>query len=270
MPLCEALGKYPPPSSNQSSTKEEVSAYSVFSLAFLFLLRLCKFYGPDKEPHPYKYAGPARPDLKLDFLVLMRDSRIHNNCTTSMKHFMNNVVDKFHDLRSHSVHVDSFPKLRTWYFGNQACLVPDISDKCNPSRMDQVADSILIFICHKINKLNTHKWPMSDSGGGSSNSNSAITGTTFSTICSSTSVSNGSGSLGSMFEDKLQGPPLYPAWELLEAIPLVLEAVLTACAYGQMSSRDLTTGELSTALSHTNLNQKKKKMKWPSHEKGRL
>lgn len=241
MPLCEALGLFPPPSTNQSSTGEEVSAYSVFSLAFLFLLRLCKFYGPDKEPHPYSYEGPARPDLKLDFLILMRDSRIHNNCTTSMKHFIDNVVDSFHDLRCHSVHVDSFPKLRAWYFENQACLVPDISDKCNPSRVHWVADKILVFICHNMNKLNKGKMPVSGGGG----SISASTSTSSSTICSLNSVSSGSGTIGSTSDNKLQGWPLHPAWELLEAIPLVLEAILTACAYGQMSSRDLTTGELN-------------------------
>ena len=42
-------------------------------------------------------------------------------------------------------------------------------------------------------------------------------------------------------EESCQRPTL-PAWEILEAIPFVLEAALTACAYGQLSSRDLTTG----------------------------
>uniref|UniRef100_A0A6V7QT18 Uncharacterized protein n=1 Tax=Ananas comosus var. bracteatus TaxID=296719 RepID=A0A6V7QT18_ANACO len=58
---------------------------------------------------------------------------------------------------------------------------------------------------------------------------------------SSTSSSSVSGSPVSSSEDALQRPVL-PAWEFLEAVPFVLEAVLTACAHGRLSSRDLTTG----------------------------
>ncbi|KAJ3684234.1 hypothetical protein LUZ61_013398 [Rhynchospora tenuis] len=235
MPLCEAFGSFPPQSTNQSSTGEEVSAYSVFSFAFLFLLRLCKFHGPDRAIHPYCCGGPVRPDLKLDFHLLMRNSRIRKAGTPSMKYYMNNVVDSYLDLRRHLVYVDSFPKLRAWYFENEACSTTDTSDKCNPSRMHQASNKILNFVCRNMNK---DKWPVTGASGGSS----TITSTSSSTFHSSSSVSTTSGSFGSTTEDKDQGLPLYPPWELLEALPLVLDAMLSACAFGKISSRDLVTG----------------------------
>ncbi|KAJ1695237.1 hypothetical protein LUZ63_011935 [Rhynchospora breviuscula] len=235
MPLCEAFGSFPPPSISQS-TGEEVSPYSVFSFAFLSLLRLCKYYGPDKEFYASSCGGPVRPDLKLDLLLLMRNSRIQKNTALSNKYYANNVADPFHDLRCHLVYVDSFPKLRAWYFENQVCLTSNLSDECNGNRKRQVANKILILICRNMNK---DEWSVSSS---SSNSSSCmITHRSSSTFCSSTSGST-SGSFESMSGDEIQGLPHYPAWELLEAVPLVLDAILNACAYGPISSRDLTIG----------------------------
>jgi hypothetical protein len=59
---------------------------------------------------------------------------------------------------------------------------------------------------------------------------------------SSTSSSSVSGSSVNASDDSFQRPSV-PAWEFLEAVPFVLEAVLTACAHGRLSSRDLTTSE---------------------------
>ncbi|KAJ3688467.1 hypothetical protein LUZ61_017631 [Rhynchospora tenuis] len=232
MPLCEAFGSFPPPSTNQSSTGEEVSPYCVFSFAFLFLLRLCKYYGPDKEFYTSSCGGPVRPDLKLDFLLLMRNSRIQKNTALSNRYYVNNVADPFHDLRCHPVYVDSFPNLRAWYFETQVYLTSNLSDKCNASRKHQVANNILIFICRNMNN---------DNWSGSSSNSSTITHGSSSTFCSSTSGSI-SGSFESISGDEIQGLPHYPAWELLEAIPLVLDAIFNACAYGPISSRDLTIG----------------------------
>ncbi|KAJ3688468.1 hypothetical protein LUZ61_017632 [Rhynchospora tenuis] len=236
MPLCEAFGSFSPPSISQS-TGEEVSPYSVFSFAFLFLLRLCKYYGPDKEFYTSRCGGPVRPDLKLDFLLLMRNIRIHKNTALSNKYYANSVADPFHDLRCHPVYVDSFPKLRAWYFENQVYLTSNLSDVCNGDRKRQVANKILILICRNMNK---DQWSVSSSSSINSSS-STITHRSSSTFCSSTSGSV-SGSFESMSGDDIQGLPHYPAWELLEAVPLVLDAILNACAYGPISSRDLTIG----------------------------
>lgn len=36
-----------------------------------------------------------------------------------------------------------------------------------------------------------------------------------------------------------------PAWDILEAVPFVVDAALTACAHGRLSPRELTTGKFS-------------------------
>ncbi|KAJ1695238.1 hypothetical protein LUZ63_011936 [Rhynchospora breviuscula] len=233
MPLCEAFGSFPPPSPNQSSTGEEVSPYSVFSFAFLFLLRLCKNNGPDKEFYTTSCGGPVRPDIKLDFFLLTRNSRIQKNTALSNRYYVNNVADPFHDLRCHPVYVDSFPNLRAWYFERQVYLTSNLSDKCNSSRKHQVANDMLIFICRNMN--------INDNWLVSSSNSSTITHGSSSTFCSSASGSN-SGSSERISGDEIQGLPHYPAWELLEAAPLVLDAIFNACAYGPISSRDLTIG----------------------------
>lgn len=202
MPLCETFGSLPPPSNHRSTTFDEPSVYSVFSCAFLFLLRLWKFYKPPQEHCMAGRGGSVRMELTLDYLLLMHNSRV-----------------ALQKGPSQPVYIDSFPKLRAWYFQNQACIASPLSGLCNKNPVHQVANKILNMICRKMTK------------GGVGQGNP-----------SSTSSSSVSGSPVSSSEDALQRPVL-PAWEFLEAVPFVLEAVLTACAHGRLSSRDLTTGE---------------------------
>ncbi|RWW46877.1 hypothetical protein BHE74_00047171 [Ensete ventricosum] len=189
MPLCEAFGSLTPLSSHRSSTSEEPSVYTVFSCAFLFLIRLWKFYKPPQEHCIAGRGGSMRMELTLDYLLLMRN-----------------------------IYIDSFPKLRAWYFQNQACIASTLSGLCSKNPMHQVANKILSMICRKMSKTG----PVS--GNPSSNSSSSISGSPVSTS-----------------EDSFQRPML-PAWDILEAVPFVLEAILTACAHGKLSSRELTTG----------------------------
>ncbi|WRX30492.1 hypothetical protein QQP08_022979 [Theobroma cacao] len=49
------------------------------------------------------------------------------------------------------------------------------------------------------------------------------------------------GSLVSSKEDVYQIHTFF-TWDVLKATPFVLEAILTTCAYGRLSSRDLATG----------------------------
>ncbi|XP_078160914.1 mediator of RNA polymerase II transcription subunit 33A-like isoform X1 [Carex rostrata] len=187
MPICEVFGSLPPPSNHKSCLPEETSVYSVFSYAFLLLLRLWKFYKP-----PQEHCLPTRgaQELTLDYLLLLR-----NGCVS------------LRDPNANPVCIEFFPKLRSWYFQNQACISSTLSGLCNKNPVHQVANMILNMV-----------W----AGSGSSGSVS----------CFSNSTSR---------DGSCQRPTL-PAWEILEAIPFVLEAALTACAYGQLSSRDLTTG----------------------------
>jgi hypothetical protein len=231
MPLCEVFGSFPPPSNYRSSSGEEVSVYSVFSFAFLFLLRLYNFHAPAQASTVSGRAGPIRHELNLDYLLLLRNSRIGAHRTTMGGSNNAGSTNPFHDLPLHSVYIDSFPKLRAWYFQNQACLASVLSGLCNRSPVHQVANRILNMICRK----------MTNSGGVASCSTVTGMGTETGTATTTISSSSISGSSGSVSEDA-SPRPLLPAWEVLEAIPFVLEAVLTACAYGRLSSRDLTIG----------------------------
>lgn len=217
MPLCETFGSLSPLSTHRSSNSEEISVYSVFSCAFLFLLRLWKFYKPSQEYCVAGREGSVRMELTLDYLLLMRNSRIALQNSSSTKMVDNN-LDPFKSLQSQPVYIDSFPKLRAWYFQNQACIASTLSGMCSKNPAHQVANMILNMVYGKTLKGE------SVSGNSTPNTSSSINVSTITTT-----------------EESYQRP-MVPAWDILEAVPFVLEAILTACAHGRLSSRDLTTG----------------------------
>ncbi|KAG1338909.1 mediator of RNA polymerase II transcription subunit 33A-like [Cocos nucifera] len=217
MPLCEAFGSLSPPSNHRSSISDETSVYAIFSCAFLFLLRLWKFYRPPYEHCMAGRGGPVRSELTLDYLLLMHNSRIALQNSSAMGR-LGSIMEPLQSTPSQPVYIDSFPKLRAWYFQNRACIASTLSGLCNKNPVHQVANKILNMIYRKMPK------PTSVSGNPLSTSSSSISGSPINAT-----------------EDAHQRPIL-PAWEFLEAVPFVLEAILTACAYGRLSSRDLTTG----------------------------
>jgi len=215
MPLCEAFGSLAPQSTNRSSPSDETSIYSVFSCAFLFLLRLWKFYKPPQENCIAGRGGTVTVELTLEYLLLMRNSRIALQNST-VRERCENSTDPPSASPRQPVYIDSFPKLRAWYLQNQACVASTLPGLSSKNPVHHVANKILNMICRKMAKVGTV------SGNPSSNSSS-------------------SGSPVNTTEDAYLRPTL-PAWEVLEAVPFVLEAVLSACAHGRLSSRDLTTG----------------------------
>ncbi|KAI5424106.1 hypothetical protein KIW84_030356 [Lathyrus oleraceus] len=62
-------------------------------------------------------------------------------------------------------------------------------------------------------------------------------------LSSSSSLPTSSNTCSSLIKygDNALQRPVLPAWEIMEALPFVLEAILTACVHGRLSSRDLTT-----------------------------
>ncbi|XP_066398304.1 mediator of RNA polymerase II transcription subunit 33A-like [Miscanthus floridulus] len=216
MPLCEAFGSIAPPPNHKSTILDETSVYSVFSCAFLCLLRLWKFYRPPQEYCLAGRGGSVKLELTLDYLLLMRNNRIEFSNSSAPNRDSYNNMGSVNEVPAQPIYIDSFPKLRAWYFQNQACIASTLSGFCNKNPVHQVANKILNVICRKMNK-----------SGVSSN-------------LSSISSSGVSGSSVSASDDSCQRPAV-PAWEFLEAVPFVLEAVLTACAHGRLSSRDLTT-----------------------------
>lgn len=219
IPICETFGSLVPSSSYKSSASGEPSFYTVFSCAFLFLLRLWKFYRPPHEHSITEGGGYTGPELTLEYLLILHNSRIasHNSTTTGAA---SKVINPLEPSLSQAVYIDSFPKLRSWYFQNKACIASTVSGLCSGNPVHQVANRILNMIYGKMSK-----------GGTMSSNLSAHSGSSI------------SGSPVSTAEDACDRP-LLSSWDLLEAVPFVLEAVLTACAHGRLSSRDLTTGLL--------------------------
>ncbi|KAF7845181.1 mediator of RNA polymerase II transcription subunit 33A-like isoform X1 [Senna tora] len=209
MPLCEAFGSLKP---TLSSTGDEPSVYMAFSLAFLFLIRLWKFYRPPLD-HCITGGGAVGGELTLEYLLSLHNNHIkfsHNELKSNRKIFESAFI--------RPVYIDSFPKLRAWYCQYKSCVASAISGLSIGNSVHQVANKILSMIYWKMTK------------GGTLSSNS-----------SSSTISNACGPLTNAGEDAYQRPML-PAWEVLEALPFALEAILTACVHGQLSSRDLTTG----------------------------
>ncbi|KAJ6708503.1 hypothetical protein OIU85_028739 [Salix viminalis] len=172
MPLCEVFGSLMPTSNNISSTNDEPSIYMVFSSAFLFLLRLWKFYRPPID-QCLTGGGAIGGELTLEYLLLLRNGRIASHNYPAQDEF--NSDQGQHEYASDKPeYVDFYPKLRAWYCQNKSCVASPLSG-----------------------------------------------------------ISTG---------NPVHERPMLPAWDVLEATPFVLEAILTACAHGRLSSRDLTTG----------------------------
>ncbi|KAF7852282.1 hypothetical protein BT93_L4576 [Corymbia citriodora subsp. variegata] len=211
MPLCEVYGSLPS-SSGESRISEEPSVYMVFSAAFLLLLRLWKFY---KRP----LEGLAtRATLTLEYLMLMHNFHISSASHNSApQNEVNSSMNQTISASDKPVYIDNYPRLRACYCQNKSCIASPLSGLCSGSPVHQVANKILSMIYWKITRST------SPSGN------------------SSTTDSSLGGSPTSAGEEPHQRPVLC-AWEVLEAIPFVLEAILTACAHGRLSSRDLTTG----------------------------
>ncbi|KAJ9185518.1 hypothetical protein P3X46_005145 [Hevea brasiliensis] len=216
MPLCEAFGSLVPTSSNKSSSGDDPSIYMVFSNAFLFLLRLWKFYRPPLDQW-LSEGGAFGGGLTLEYLLLLRNSRIASYNSAASNEINNDSV-QFQPTSDKHVYIDFYPKLRAWCCQNKSCVASTVSGLSTGNPVHQVANKILNMIYSKMTKT------VSSSGNSSTLSGNSL-----------------SGSASSSGEDPYQRPML-PAWEVLEAIPFVLEAVLTACAHGRLSSRDLTTG----------------------------
>ncbi|KAF8748881.1 hypothetical protein HU200_012808 [Digitaria exilis] len=214
MPLCEIFGSLTP-SDHRSCNFEEASVYSVFSCAFLSLLRLWKFHRPPIENALSRRGVSVWSELRLDFLLLLRNSR---SALKNLSNVSKSSIFQLDPSFQKPVYIDSFPKLRAWYFQNQACIASTLSSPCNRPSVIRVANIILKIICHKVSK-----------------------GGILSVNPPSASNSSMSSPPQGVQEDMCQWPTL-PAWEVLEAVPFVLEAVLTACANGRLSSRDLVTG----------------------------
>ncbi|KAF8387992.1 hypothetical protein HHK36_026658 [Tetracentron sinense] len=215
MPICEVFGSCVPNISWTLTTGEEISAHAVFSNAFTLLLKLWRFNHPPLE-HVVGEVPPVGSQLTPEFLLLVRNSQLASSGNTPKDR---NKSRRLPTVASPSsiqpVFVDSFPKLKFWYRQHQACIASTLSGLVHGTPVHQIVDGLLNMMFRKINKGRSQSLTPGSSGS---------------------STSSGPGS-----EDASLRPKL-PAWDILEAVPFVVDAALTACAHGRLSPRELATG----------------------------
>ncbi|CAN4113657.1 unnamed protein product [Withania somnifera] len=212
MPICEAFGSCPP---NVSWTlmSEEITSHAVFSNAFTLLLTLWRFDQPPLE-HVTRDV-PVGSHLTPEYLLLVRNSQLSVSedflKDQSKSKQLSRVVSQ---LPREPIFMDSFPKLKCWYRQHQACIASPLSGLVPGTPVHQIVEALLNFMFRKINSAGQSLIPPTSSG------------------------SNSSGSGNEEISPQLK----LPAWDILEAVPFVLDAALTACAHGILSPRELATG----------------------------
>ncbi|KAI3715390.1 hypothetical protein L6452_22372 [Arctium lappa] len=213
MPICEVFGSCVPNISWTLTTGEEISAHAVFSNAFALLLKLWRFNHPPLE-YGVGDVPPVGSQLTPEYLLLMRNSQLVSSGSKNIYEDRNrrrlSAVAK--TSCPNPIFVDSFPKLKAWYRQHQACLASTVSGLVH-SPVHQIVDSLLNMMFKKINR------------------NQPLT-----TCVSGSSSSSGPGSEDASLR------PKFPAWDILEAVPFVVDAALTACAHSRLSPRELCTG----------------------------
>ncbi|PSS06398.1 Mediator of RNA polymerase II transcription subunit 33A like [Actinidia chinensis var. chinensis] len=211
MPICEVFGSMVP---RTLPTGEEISAHAVFSNAFTLLLKLWRFDRPPLE-HVTGDVAPVGSQLTPEYLLLVRNSQLASYVNTPRDQHKSKRVSKYSSPSStEPIFMDTFPKLKGWYRQHQECIAAILSGLKHGSPVHQIVDGLLSMMFRKVNRGSQ---PLTPTTSGSSNSSGPVT------------------------EDVSLQLKL-PAWDILEAVPFVLDAALTAYAHGRLSPRELVTG----------------------------
>ncbi|KAK4482257.1 hypothetical protein RD792_009408 [Penstemon davidsonii] len=211
MPICEVFGSCAPNMSWNLDTGEEISSHAVFSNAFTLLLKLWRFDQPPLE-HVKGDVTPVGSHLTPEYLLLVRNSQVASYDDPLKNQNNTKRASRLSCPSSKEpVLLDSFPKLKRWYRQHQECIASTLSVLVRGNPVHHIVEALLNMMFKKINR-----------GQGQ-------TPTT-----SGSSSSSASGTDDSSLK--------LPAWDILEAVPFVLDAALTACAHGRLSPRELTTG----------------------------
>ncbi|MED6181148.1 hypothetical protein PIB30_016904 [Stylosanthes scabra] len=215
MRICEVFGSCVPDVSQTHSTGNELSFHEVFSNAFTLLLRFWRFDVPSIEHVRRNSATPPLGSLFCpDSLLLVRNFLLASWGRSAKDQITRKRFSKNISFPTEPVLMDSFPKFNSWYQQHQECIVSIRSGLVPGEPVHQIVDVLLCTLFRKINSC--------DESLASSNSGS-------------------SSSPGSALNDAMVKLKV-PAWDVLEAIPFVLDAALTACAHGRLSTRQLATG----------------------------
>ncbi|CAA3009761.1 mediator of RNA polymerase II transcription subunit 33A [Olea europaea subsp. europaea] len=210
MTICEVFGSCVPNISWTLTTGEEISAHAVFSNAFALLLKLWRFNHPPVECGVGD-VPPVGSQLTPEYLLLVRNSHLVSSGNMLKDPNRRRLAKIASSSSPKPIFVDSFPKLKVWYRQHLACIASPLSGLVNGTPVYQTVDTLLNMMFKKFNR------------GCQS-------------MTSGSSSSSGPGS-----EDTYLRPKL-PAWDILEAVPFVADAALTACSHGRLSPRELCTG----------------------------
>ncbi|GLT81473.1 hypothetical protein SLA2020_528570 [Shorea laevis] len=213
MPICEVFGSCIPNISWTLPTGEEISPHAVFSNAFALLLKLWRFNHPPIE-HRIGDVPTVGSQLTPEYLLLVRNSNLVSSENIHKDRNKRRLSAVASLSSPEPVFLDSFPKLKTWYRQHQRCLAATLSGLVQGTPVHQMVDALLNMMFRKINR--------------GSQSLTSIT--------SGSSTSSGPGNEDNSLK------PLLPAWDILEAVPFVVDAALTACTHGRLSPRELATG----------------------------
>ncbi|XP_010532697.1 PREDICTED: mediator of RNA polymerase II transcription subunit 33A-like isoform X2 [Tarenaya hassleriana] len=211
MPVCEEFGSYTPNVSWKLPTGEDISAHCVFSNAFTLLLKLWRFNHAPIE-HGVGDVPTVGSQLTPEYLLLVRNSHLVPSENVHRDRNKKRLSEVSKSSSSKPVFVDSFPKLKVWHRQHQRCIAATLSGLIHGSSVHRTVESLLNMMFGKV----------SNRGGQNLNSG--------------TSSSSGAGSEDSSLR------PMLPAWDILEAVPYVVDAALTACSHGRLSPRELATG----------------------------
>ncbi|CAH2052914.1 unnamed protein product [Thlaspi arvense] len=212
MPICEEFGSYTPSVSWTLPSGEEISAYSVFSNAFTLLLKLWRFNHPPIE-HGVGDVPTVGSQLTPEHLLLVRNSHLVTSETLNRDRNRKRLSEVARSASCQPVFVDSFPKLKIWYRQHQRCIASTLSGLTHGSPVHQTVEALLNMTFRKVRSSQT-----------------------LNPVNSGTSSSSGAAS-----EDSIARPE-FPAWDILKAVPYVVDAALTACTHGRLSPRELATG----------------------------
>ncbi|XP_038723741.1 mediator of RNA polymerase II transcription subunit 33A isoform X2 [Tripterygium wilfordii] len=213
MPICEVFGSCVPNVSWTLPTGEDISAHAVFSNAFALLLRLWRFNHPPFE-HGVGDVPTVGSQLTPEYLLSVRNSHLVSYGNVHQNQNKRRLSAVASSSSQRAVFVDSFPKLKVWYRQHQRCIASILSGLVHGTPVHQTVDVLLNMIFRKINRGSQ---PL-------------------------TSVTSGSSSSSGPGIEDTSLRPLLPAWDVLEAVPFVVDAALTACAHGRLSPRELATG----------------------------
>ncbi|XP_011010288.1 PREDICTED: mediator of RNA polymerase II transcription subunit 33A [Populus euphratica] len=213
MPICEVFGSCVPDVSWTLPTGEDISAHAVFSNAFALLLKLWRFNHPPLE-RGVGDVPTVGSQLTPEYLLSVRNSHLVSSGNVLKDQNKRRLSAVATSSSAQPVFLDSFPKLKVWYRQHQKCLAATLSDLVHGTPVHQIVNVLLNMMFRKINR-------------GSQS------------LTTVTSVSSGSSGPGT--DDSTPRPKL-PAWDILEAVPFVVDAALTACAHGRLSPRELATG----------------------------